>query len=344
MTFQNISPLSHRAKDHVITRSLAYNPEFTDVPEPSSCSWDSYADFICQSAELYGLQPPGKDEFDPREIWVEESLELLPQLVDLITALCPEGTQIGDDRGALLWNVINAFHSQTRRLTKRVDELTATIRDLQRAQDGTEIRSRELELAVDRAHGLDRRVKVFETYRDCLAKFYPEITGEAWRPYNSYRPSGNSMTGASLEAKDFIKAREAEKLQLPQGVRVGFTGPLSNRPDNPVDADRIVHVLEQVREQHGEIVLIHCNNSGADATAAKWARLNDVSDVFCEPDWNRHQKAAPFRRNEQDFLDACEPELIVAFPSQSGIHAHLLQQARQRNIRILGPEDFPPPS
>ena len=44
--------------------------------------------------------------------------------------------------------------SQTRRLDRAADKLMPELRDLQKAQDGTEIKSRELELITDRARKL----------------------------------------------------------------------------------------------------------------------------------------------------------------------------------------------
>ena len=46
------------------------------------------------------------------------------------------------------------FDAQTRRLDRAADRLIPGIRELQREQDGSEIRSRELELKTDRAQNL----------------------------------------------------------------------------------------------------------------------------------------------------------------------------------------------
>ena len=44
--------------------------------------------------------------------------------------------------------------AQTQRLDRAADRLMPEMRDLQRGQDGTEIKSRELELVTDRAQNL----------------------------------------------------------------------------------------------------------------------------------------------------------------------------------------------
>ena len=53
--------------------------------------------------------------------------------------------------------------AQTQRLDRAADKLMPDLRDLQREQDGTEIKSFELELTTDRAQNLTARRDAFET-------------------------------------------------------------------------------------------------------------------------------------------------------------------------------------
>ena len=47
------------------------------------------------------------------------------------------------------------------------------------------------------------------------------------------------------------------------------------------------------------MVLLHGGGPrGAELIAAKWADNRDVPQVVFKPDWARHQKAAPFKRND----------------------------------------------
>ena len=68
--------------------------------------------------------------------------------------VAPDGFQIADERESLLWGFVNCLDAQVRRLDRSVDRLSPELRDLQREQDGTEIKSRELELVTDRAQNL----------------------------------------------------------------------------------------------------------------------------------------------------------------------------------------------
>ena len=65
--------------------------------------------------------------------------------------------------------------------------------------------------------------------------------------------------------------------------------------------------------------------------AASGRRSRDVDQVICKPDWNRHGKAAPFRRNDE--LLNLLPKGVIAFPG-SGITENLIDKARQNGIPV----------
>ena len=59
---------------------------------------------------------------------------------------------------------------------------------------------------------------------------------------------------------------------------------------------------------------------------------NGIDQVVCKPDWDRHGRAAPFRRNEE--LLNLLPKGVIAFPG-SGITENLVDRARQLGIPVL---------
>ena len=103
-----------------------------------------------------------------------------------------DGTQLADERESFLWGFVNLFHAQVNRLDRAVDALKPKLRDLERAQDGTEINAHELERTVDRARALGDRRDAFEKMRDHAAGAYRTETGSTWRPR---RGSHVSQTG-----------------------------------------------------------------------------------------------------------------------------------------------------
>ena len=123
---------------------------------------ESFTAMVCEQAALFGATP-GPDEFDNRPVWDEaEATAAVLKAFHLLAEAAPDGTQLADERRNLLWGFVNTLDAQTQRLDRAADKLIPGIRELQREQDGSEIRSRELELATDRAqqpHGTPRRLR-----------------------------------------------------------------------------------------------------------------------------------------------------------------------------------------
>ena len=91
----------------------------------------------------------------------------------------------------------------------------------------------------------------------------------------------------------------------------------------------------QVRTKYPDMVLLHGGSpKGAELIAAKWAEARGVTQVAFKPDWTKHAKAAPFKRNDQ-MLDVL-PIGVIVFPG-SGIQDNLADKARKLGIK---PYDF----
>ena len=157
---------------------------------------------VCENAALFGAAPE-RDEFDSRDVWdrddatdaVSEAFRIMAE------GVAPDGFQLADERESVLWGFVNMLDSQTQRLDRAADKLMPDLRDLQRAQDGTEIKSRELELVTDRAQNLTARRDAFEIMRDAAAEAYRDETGGMWRPR---RGSHASQTGRLTWRRQFL--------------------------------------------------------------------------------------------------------------------------------------------
>ena len=77
--------------------------------------------------------------------------------------------------------------------------------------------------------------------------------------------------------------------------------------------------------------LVHGGGPGVERIAASWAEKRGVHQIVCKPDWDRHGRAAPFRRND-DLLNLL-PKGVIAFPG-SGITDNLVDKARQLGIPV----------
>ena len=285
---------------------------------------------VCDNAALYGAAPE-RDEFDTREVWdaddatdaVSEAFRIMAQ------GVAPDGFQIADERESLLWGFVHMLDSQTSRLDRAADRLMPELRDLQRAQDGTEIKSLELEMTTHRAQCLTDRRDAFETMRDAAAEAYRAETGNVWRPRRgSHASQTGRLTSAAIDARDYQRARKERETMahLPQGTLVAIAG-----GKDVADPAAVIAKLDQARAKYNDIVIVHGGGPGVDRIAAQWAERNGVHQIVCKPDWNRHGRAAPFRRNEE--LLNLLPKGVIAFPG-SGIVENLIDRARQMGIPV----------
>ena len=285
---------------------------------------------VCENAALYGATPePG--EFDPRDVWDEDDATAAVAEAFRIVAegVAPDGFQIADERESLLWGFVNMLHAQMQRLDRGVDKLTPEMRDLERAQDGTEIKARELELVTDRARNLGDRRDAFEQMRDAAAEQYRSLTGEVWRPrHGSHTSQTGKLTSAAIDARDYIRARKDRETRahLPGGTLVAIAG-----GKTVADPGAVIRRLDKAKAKYDDLVLVHGGGSGVEKIAAQWAERNGVHQVVCKPDWGRHGRAAPFRRNDE--LLNLLPKGVIAFPG-SGITDNLVDKARRLGIPV----------
>ena len=300
----------------------------SDEREPGHTASPTAA--VCELARLHGATP-GPDEPDNRPVWdQDEAIAGIEQTFHaLIETVAPDGTQLADERECLLWGFVNTFHAQVQRLERAVDRLTPEMRELGRAQDGTEVKSWELERITGRAHNLGDRRDAFEKLRDFAADAYHAETGEQWRPrHGSHASQTGKLTSAAIDARDFIRARKDRETRahLPDGTLVAVAG-----GKEAEDVRAIWNTLDRVKTRHADVILVHGGSPGAEKIAASWAERNHVHQIVCKPDWDRHGRAAPFRRND-DLLNLL-PKGVVAFPG-SGITENLIDKARRLGIPV----------
>ena len=285
---------------------------------------------ICALAQLHGAAPePG--EYDPRDIW--DSGSVLYSASKAFMLLSEEvgatGYQLADEADSLLWGFVNLFDSQMRRIDRSIDRYMPQLQDLQKEQDGSEIKSHELDSVTHRVQNLQSRHDAFEVIRDTLSKLYLEQTGSMWRPRNgSHTSQSGVLTSSVIDARDFVRARKDRETQshLPEGTLVAITGGKEGVPDE------VFRCLDKAHAKYPDMVLVHGGSPGIEHFAARWAESHSVHQVVCKPDWTAHGRAAPFRRNDQ-LLDLM-PKGLIAF-SGSGITENLVDKAKKAGIPVL---------
>ncbi|MFD2235290.1 DUF2493 domain-containing protein [Phaeospirillum tilakii] len=277
---------------------------------------------------LYGYRP-GQDEPDPRPLPEPEMVRgELAGIVDALAALLAD-TRLEDDLADLLWSFAALFHRKIDRLERDLDANEQAQNRSRLEQNGSEVRSVELERLIEQGLGLIERRNAFEFFRDTAAERYEAVTGSSWRPRIGSMVNHRALTAAVIDSREFIAARHRADTQLllPPGARIAFTGgPECN------DHRRIWDVLDRVRAKHPDMVLLHGGSpKGAERIAACWADSRKVAQVVFKPDWTRHKNAAPFKRNDQ--MIEVLPIGLIAFPG-SGISDNLVDKARKIGIPV----------
>ncbi len=278
--------------------------------------------------QLLGYRPL-EDEPDPRPL--PEGRMIAGAVADIFDALVVSlrDTRIEPDLEDLLWSTVNLFHRATERVERRLDGNEQAQRRSQTEQDGSEIRSVELERLTAEGLTLIERRNCMELFRDQAAEFFARHTGSHWHPRSGSKVSHRTLTAAMIDSRDFIaaKRRAQTEIMLPKGPKIAFTGGLDFN-DHRLIWDR----LDQVHAKHPDMVLLHGGSpKGAERIALRWADHRRVPQIAFRPDWAKHQKAAPFKRN--DAMLETLPIGILVTPG-SGIQANFADKARRLGIPV----------
>jgi hypothetical protein len=229
----------------------------------------------------------------------------------------------------LLWWTVNLFHRAVDRIERELDGNEQAQQKSQREQNGSEVRSVELErLTAEGITQVERR-NVMELFRDQAAERFEVHTGTPWRPRSGSLVNHRTLTAAMIDSRDFLAAkRRAEtEVMLPPGPKVALTGGVDFN-DHRLIWDR----LDKVHAKHPDMVLLHGGSSkGAERIAAKWASTRRVPEIAFKPDWTKHAKAAPFKRN--DAILAALPIGVLHFPG-TGIQDNLADKAKKLGIPV----------
>jgi hypothetical protein len=275
---------------------------------------------------LYGYRP-GQDEPDPRPLPESDAVQTqLDIAVEALSAMLT-GTRLEDDLADLLWSFVNLFHRKLDRIERELDSNEQAQRRGQTEQDGSEVKSVQLERLINQGISLIERRNAFEFVRDHAAELYEAATASAWRPHTGSMVNRRALTAAVIDSREFLAARRRADTEVlaPAGARIAFTGGTDCN-----DHTRIWEALDKIRGKHPDMVLMHGGSPrGAERIAACWADHRKVPQVVFKPDWTRDRNAAPFKRNDR-MLEAL-PIGVVVFPG-SGIAANLADKAKKLGI------------
>ena len=252
-------------------------------------------------------------------------------LADIFDALVTTlgDTRLEPDLEDLLWSTVNLFHRAAARVDRDLDRNEDAQRKSQGEQDGSEVRSVELERLIAEGTTMVERRNTMEFFRDHAGELFEGHTGSVWLPRTGSKVNHRNLTAAMIDSRDFLAAKRRADIEplMPAGAKVAFAGGLECN-----DYQAIWDVLDKVHAKHAVMVLLHGGSpKGAELIASKWADARKVPQVTFKPDWTRHAKAAPFKRNDELLKQL--PIGVVIFPG-SGITDNLADKAKVLGIPV----------
>ena len=284
---------------------------------------------VLDEMQLFGYQPCA-GEPDARPLPDTGRCEAAISDIFDILAGALHDTRLETDLDDLLWHLADLFHKKAARIQRQLDGNEDRQKRSQQEQDGSEVRSVELERLIAAGLDLIERREAFEQIRDFAAERYETETGSAWRPRAGSLVNHKHLTAAMIDSRDFIAARRRAdtELLLPKGPKIAFSG-----GTDYADHKRIWAVLDKVLAKHPDMVLLHGGTpKGAEKAAACWADNRSVTQIAFKPDWTRDGKAAPFKRNDR--MLEIVPTGVIVFPG-SGITGNLADKAKKLGIPVL---------
>ncbi len=288
-----------------------------------------------EQIEVFGLVG------DHAELEIPNDDDLQMQAVNAaFDGICEAFTDsaLAADLEPMLWGMVNLYHQRAERITRDCDETRQIIRQLIEQQDGSEVLDVELQDAQREYERAEERETAFVFMREHAAERYEAETGRPWFPRSGSR-TGNPVTAAMIDARDYMRAVKERKTEslAPEGSRVVITG-----GQDFEDHAAIFAALDRARDRVGDMVLLHGGSKkGCDHIAALWAKERKVPQVAFRPDFAAHNRAAPFKRND-DML-ALDPRAVIVFPG-NGITENVAQKAELKRIPVWRPLGDTPPA
>jgi hypothetical protein len=294
--------------------------------EPDHAS--SPTDHVLSELQLYGYRP---HDGEPDTRGVPEDDHIARAVTDIFDAIIATfgDTSLDADLDEVLWSTVNTFHRAADRIARKLDDNEQAQKRGQSEQDGSEVKSVQLESLIATGQTLVERQTAMETFRDCAADQFERLIGTSWRPRSGSRVNHRALTATLIDSRDFLaaKRRSETEVMLPPGPKVAFSGGADYN-----DHHTIWDLLDKVHAKHPDMVLLHGGAAkGAERIASAWADNRHVPQIAFKPDWTRHAKAAPFKRNDS-MLDVL-PVGVIVFPG-SGIQDNLADKARKLGIPV----------
>ena len=173
---------------------------------------------IVEDLQLYGYSP-AEGEADPRP--TPEDRAIQTAVADIFDALIATmaNTSLDFDLDEILWSTVNTFHRAADRIARKLDDNEQAQRSLQREQDGSEVKSVQLEALIGIGQNLIARRDSLELFRETAADLFLRATGTHWAPRSGSRTNHRHLNAARIDSRDCIAARKRAETEVLVGRR-----------------------------------------------------------------------------------------------------------------------------
>ncbi|MEW7009891.1 DUF2493 domain-containing protein [Lentilitoribacter sp. EG35] len=217
---------------------------------------------------------PSSDETDHCELPETDQVEFsIGVLFDSVSDLL-SGSQLENDIEEMLWSLTNIFHRRLVQLSKQSDNVSLEIKEMITQQDGSEVRSTELERLQSKSEKLFEHITAYEGMREHATECFASETGSAWLPRTGSRISNKALTASVIDSKSYMMAKRRKETEnlCPEGTRIAFSG------GDYQDHHKIWSVLDATYSKYSDMILLHGGSTkGAELIAAKWADARNVT-------------------------------------------------------------------
>lgn len=291
-------------------------------------------DGTATAAVIEGLQTfgytPSADDIDPRPLPEPEDMDQAIYAMFQILSDTLLDTALEPDLEDLLWSLANVFHRKAGTVQRQLDDNESRQRYAQEQQDGSEVRSVELENLIAHGQAILQKRDLLESSRDLAGQHFEAITGSAWRPKAGSLANRKAMTAAVIDSKDYIKAKKYKETNTltPPGTLIALSGGVDYN-----NVALIYEKLDMLLARFPDMILIHGGaDKGADLIAAKWAAARGITTMPLKPDFARWgKKRAGFMRNDE--VLKLEPRGVLVFDG-TGVQHNMADKAKAARIPL----------
>ena len=206
---------------------------------------------VLEHVQLFGYRG-SQDEPDPRPMPSDETITKAVEDIFDILSFAFSDSGLESDLNNVLWGTVNQFHHTAQRVARELDRNEQAQRSAQNEQDGSEVKSVELERLIAHGRYLSERRDALETFRELAASTFESYTKSPWKPATGSRANHRNLTSTMIDSRDYLAAKRRNETQvmMPARTKVAISGDADFN-----DYTLIWTTLDQVLAKYPDMVL-----------------------------------------------------------------------------------------